>query len=479
MNTKKALIVIMVLLILMNIALASYIIVISTSGKSDLSIDEYTKKILEQRNIELKCKIPDASPNAASIMLGDMIYNDSTIETLSSKTGGSYSLDELGRLIYIASPTDIEVVEEMNRSAVERISHAFISDIGLQLEEFELDMVLETGTDEYEVRYISKDGQGIFYYDSYVEMTVTNYGVVYSEVYIKHVKERDSKKAESLPIYTILLTNLVAESKPITIEKISYGYHQRNPQINESVMSWRVRFSDGSDRFFEVSTGLEITSILEKLKYNGIILKYWLPEPFSGNSNIVYGESSFTSQMLNTMTVFMNGDASIGENGLITYIRSSYENSVSYNLNDETITQICNEFIDSLGKNSNDYYLDTSLQQSDGIYTSTYIYKDSKGHLYFNNSIEIHFSELGVIFASFRDDVFVFGKVFSDNIFIGSILPDVLDTEGDREYVITEIQKGYKSIDGVSKQAVACWRVVFEDGSIRYFTAETGEEIMN
>ncbi len=479
MNTKKALIVIMVLLILMNIALGSYLIVISTNGKSDLKTAEYTTKILKQRNIEVNCIIPDEAPNTSSIILGDMIYSESSIETLSSKTGGSYSFDNLGRLIHIGSQTEIKISDEMNRAAVERLSHEFISNIGLQMEEFELDYSIHTGTAEYKVRYIIQDEEGIYYYDSYVEMTVTNYGVVSAEVYIKQIMERENKNAESLPIHTVLLANLEAESKTIAIEKISYGYYQKSLNADESVMSWRIRFDDGSDRFFEVSTGLEITSILETLKYNGVILKCWPPEPFIGNSNIVYGGSSFTSQMLNTMTVFMNGDVSISEKGLITYIRTSYENNISYNLDNETIIKICADFIDSIGKNSNDYYLDTSLQQNDGIYTATYIYKDSKGHLYFNNSIEIHFSELGVIFASFRDDVFVLGKVFSDSIFIGAILPDVLDTEGDKEYVVTEIQKGYKSIDGVSKKAVACWRVVFEDGSIRCFTAETGEEIQN
>ena len=479
MNTKKALIVIMVLLILMNIALASYIIVITTNGKSDLSTEEYTKKILKQRNIEIECNIPDKSPNAASITLGDMIYNDSTIDALSSKTGGSYSIDERGRLIYISSLTDIEVSDVMNRSVVERISHDFISDIGLQLEEFNHDSTIETGTDEYEVRYIKKDGEGVYYFDSYVEMTVTNYGVVSSEVYIKQVKEHDIKKDEGLPIHTIFLANLVAESKTITIDKISYGYHQKSLNTNESVMSWRVRFSDGSFRFLEVSTGLEITPVLEMLEFNNIIFKCRFPEPFNGYSNVLYGESSLTPQMLNSMIVFMNGDVSIGENGLITYIRISYENTVSYNLNDETITQICTEFIDSLGKNSNDYVLDTNPQEEAGIYTATYIYKDSKGNLYFDNYIDIHFSELGVVFASFRDDVFESGRIFSKINSIGAILLNQLDSISGEEYIITEIQPGYKMIDSTSEQAIACWKVVFEDGSIRYFTAETGEEIQN
>jgi len=477
MNTKKALIVIMVLLILMNIALASYIIVFTTNGKSDLEIEEYTTKILNQRNIEVNCKIPNETPNASSIILGDMIYSESAIETLSSKTGGLYSIDKNEILIYIGSPTEIIVLGEMNRSSVEKISHDFISDIGLQIEEFSLDVFNGTGKDEYKVRYIKEDGEGIYYYDSYVEMTVTNYGVVFAEIYIKRVKEYDKKNAESLPIHTILLTNLIAESKIMTIDAISYGYYQKNSNTDESVMSWRLLFSDGSERFFEVSTGIEITSISEILEANGIISKRRYPEPFIGNSNVVYGQSSFTPLMLSSMTVFMNGDANIDESGLITYIRTSYENSTSYILNDETIKKICTDFIDSLGKNPNDYFLDTSLQQSDGTYTATYIYKDSKGNLYFDNSIDIHFSELGVIFASFRDDVYVSGKVFSEKISIGTILPEVLDTEGDTEYVIIEIQKGYKRVDGVSQQAAACWKIVFEDASIMYLTVETGEEI--
>ncbi|MCK5757864.1 MAG: hypothetical protein KAH14_02135, partial [Clostridiales bacterium] len=261
--------------------------------------------------------------------------------------------------------------------------------------------------------------------------------------------------------------------------KISYGYHQKTLNTNESVMSWRVRFSDGSDRFFEVNTGVEITPVLEILEFNNIIFKCQFPEPFTGYSNIKYGESSFTLQMLNSMIVFLNGEISINENGLISYIRTSYENSSSYSLNEETITQICTEFIGSLGKNSNDYFLDTKPVEEDGIYTAKYIYKDAKGYLYFDNFIDIHFSELGVVFASFQDDVFESGRVFSQSNSIGSILLDKLDTSNDEEYIIIEIKQGYKIANADSEQAVACWRVVFEDGSVKYFTAETGEEIKN
>ena len=99
--------------------------------------------------------------------------------------------------------------------------------------------------------------------------------------------------------------------------------------------------------------------------------------------------------------------------------------------------------------------------------------------MYFDNFIDIHFSKLGVVFASFRDDVFEPGRVYSETNSIFSILLDQLDTKSGEKYVITEIKPGYKIVDGSSKQAIACWRVIFEDESIRYFTAETGEEIQN
>lgn len=476
MNTKKALIVIMVLLILMNIALASYIIVISTNGKSGLSTEEYVSKILDQRNIIINCKIPNEIPSASSIVLGDMLYSESAFETLVNKTGGAYSLDDHGRMIFTNISAIETVQEEMNRSVVEKITHEFINNIGLQLEEFSLDVFIGTGTDEYKVRYTSKDEKGIYYYDSYIEMTVNKYGVAYGEIYVKRVKDIEVNNADGLPIHTILLSNLVSESKKVEIDSISFGYHQKEADSSESVMSWRIGFGDGSERFFEVSTGVEITPILDILEFSGIITKCKIPKPFSGNSSVLYGQSSFTTPMLDSMTVFMNGDANIDGTGLITYIRTSFQNSASYTLNSDTIAKICTDFIDSIGKNANDYLPENTPTITDGVYTVKYVYKDDNNHLYFDNFIEIHFSELGVIFAAFRDDDFVLGKVFPDSLSVGALLPEVLNNENE-EYIIVEIQKGYKRDDNESQTAFACWKIVFEDGSIRYFTVDTGEEL--
>ena len=182
MDTKKALVVVAILLILMNITLASYIVVINVNNKKFASIEEYTVKILKQRGIDLNCIIPSDNPGASSITLGDMLYSETSINTLGEKTGGSYSFDEQGRLIFVNSLSEEAVQGEMNRTTVESLAHDFIDYIGLQKKEYVLDFVIETGTDEYEIRYIYKDNTRIYYFDSYIEMIINNYGVIRSEI---------------------------------------------------------------------------------------------------------------------------------------------------------------------------------------------------------------------------------------------------------------------------------------------------------
>lgn len=477
MNTKKALIVIMVLLILLNVGMVGYIISLNVKNSNRIDFEEYTVKILKARNIELNCLIPTSSPVAATASLGDMLYTEDSIGLLETKTGGEYQLDDFGRMLYWGAP-DANIVEgEMNRAAVEKISHAFIESIELQLSDYTLDYSIEIGTDEYDVRYIKKDDKGNHYYDIYIEMIINETGVASAVVSIRSIEDEEKRSGESLPVHTVLLANLIAESKPMTISSISYGYHQKSANTSEAVMSWRVRFSDGSERFFEVGTGEEITPVIEILEFNNVIFKCPLPESYTGPDEIIYGESRFDQQQLDSMLLFANGQATIDSYGYINYIRTSFENSTRYALTDEVITELSYEFIEDLGLDSSRYVKEGIEAVSDGSFKDRYVYSDSNGNLIFGNFIEIHYSELGVVFASIRADEFTDGSQLGDFKSLSGVLLERLDIDSGREYVVTQIDPGYIRETIISDKAVACWRVVYEDNTIQYFSAVSGEEL--
>jgi hypothetical protein len=476
MDTKKALIVILILLILMNVGLASYIIVYSTGNIEVSDMADYTEEILKERNISLNCRIPDSGPAASTVTLGNMLYTENSIDTLSETTGGSYSIDVRGRLIFVKTPGDEIVSEVMNRTAVEGISHDYISSIGLQNEDFALDYVIETGTDEYEVRYLRKDSSDVLYYDSYIEMTITEAGVIYAEIYIRDIQEKGNISIAGLPIQTILLANLINEDNEIVIESINFGYHRAAPDLDESVMSWRIRFDDGSERFFEVGNGKEITPEMEILEFNNIRFECAVPKSFDFKGSIIYGESGFTPEMLNSMLIFMNGKAEIDSSGLITYIRTSYDN-VTYNLTQVLAGDLSVDFITNIGLDPQEFYLDSIVLAEDGSYDLFYIMTDADGTLYFDNFININIKRQGVAFASFRYNTIEPGTGKTEPWSIGSILLDNLETDTGQEYTVTEIKAGYKKDTDGAINAYPCWRITFKDGSVRYFSAANNGEL--
>ncbi len=477
MDTKKALVVVAILLILMNITLASYIVVINANNKKFASIEEYTVKILKQRDIGLNCLIPSDNPGASSITLGDMLYSETSINTLSEKTGGSYSFDEQERLIFTNSLSEEVVSGEMSRTTVERLAHNFIDSIGLQKNEYVLDFVIETGTDEYNVRYIYKDNAGNYYFDSYIEMNISNYGVISSEINALSIEKKNGDKGGGIPISAILLTNMVAESKAKVINGINYGYHRKNSDSNESVMCWRIRLGDGSEKYFDIETGKEITPELDILEFHNIVFNCQLPESFNGYDEVVYGLSTFTQQILSSTQVFLSGQTSIETNGTISFVRTTFGSNIQYSLNKETVAELSEAFINEIGLKSQNYYMETIEQVDDNLYKTLYIYKDSAKNLYFDNFIEIHVVELGVIFASIKNDVFEPGDRYSGTgISLGTILLNNLSMDMGQEYIISRITSGYIKTPEKGNTAIACWKVEFEDKSVRYFSAVTGDE---
>lgn len=478
MNTKKALIVIMILLILMNAALSAYLIIINAGNRENSDALIYTESILKQRNIEIKGRIPDEVPEPSSVILTDMLYSDDVFDNLISKTGGSYSIDERGRLLFANTPEERIVIGDMNRTAVEMISREFIESIGLYQDEFILDYVIETATDEYDVRYIRKDSLGIYYYDSYIEMSVTENGVVSARVYVRDVKERISKKGKSLPIYTVLLANIVSESKAKVITGINFGYHLKNQFENEAVMSFRISFEDGSERFFDVVSGDEITLETEVLEFNNIIFECRLPEPFNKYGEIVYGESMISPFDVGSLESFFEGQIGIDDNNIITFIRTSYSDITKYEMTDEIISEIASEFIAGLNLDPTMFYQDSKILNEDGSYNLSYIYRDLEKELHFDNYINLHIYDLGVILATIRLNNYTIDRIFEESINIGYALLNNLDLTNGRVYTVKEVDSGYKRSSVDSSYAVACWRVIFEDGSERFFSVKTGQELI-
>ena len=259
MDTRKALTAIIILLIIMNITLGAYLVIIGTGNDGIDETLSYTRKILNDRNYRVDCRIPENLIETSSIKLGGNRYQEQTVNYIEQNTGGEAFIDEAsGILYYTGSGGSQPVQDELTRIDVENIASGFISSLGIERDEFTLDYFRESGEDIYDLRYIAIDGSNNLYFNSYIELVITSGGIQSARIMYPSILEQAQSLGEGVPVYTILLANLNETGSEKSIESISYGYYITDGETGQAETCWRVRFGDGSDRYFNAKTGNEI-----------------------------------------------------------------------------------------------------------------------------------------------------------------------------------------------------------------------------
>ncbi|MBN1623496.1 MAG: hypothetical protein JXN10_01075 [Clostridia bacterium] len=258
MDTKKALTVIIILLLLMNITLGIYLIVINSGRGNFEDTISYTRTILDNRNYKLDCNIPEETIPLSAVQLGENRFTEQSLESVMEKTGGSAYIDDTGVMYYINSGNGTLAPAGTSRIAIEFVASEFLSSIGINREEFVLDYYRETGNESYNLKYVAVDENDILYFNSYVEMQITVEGVQSARIMYPDTEIIHENQGEGIPVYTILLAGLKQTSLEKTIESISSGYYSSGNGIVTANICWRIRFSDGQERFFDAATGKEI-----------------------------------------------------------------------------------------------------------------------------------------------------------------------------------------------------------------------------
>ncbi|MBN2557306.1 MAG: hypothetical protein JXB33_00980 [Clostridia bacterium] len=258
MNTKKALATTIILLLIMNIALGVYVAAISSGNGTD-DIDAYTEGILAQRDIILECRIPDDNFKTSPVSVGENIFTSQSVESIKTATGGEVHIDENTGVLTYMNSNGGEISGEINRTSADLAAAGFIESIGLDRDDFILDYAREESRDTYVLKYILYDESGIYYYDNFIEANVTAEGVVNAKIAYYKTESNARQEEDAMPVSAILLSNLVRQqNKVVSVVSITRGFKRKSIDSNEAIMCWRVRFGDGSERFFEASTGIEI-----------------------------------------------------------------------------------------------------------------------------------------------------------------------------------------------------------------------------
>lgn len=258
MDTKKALTAIIILLLLMNITLGIYLAVISSGRGNIEDVLSYSKVILNNRNYRLDCNIPEETVPLSSVSFGENRFTEQSLDSIMEKTNGTAYIDENGVMYYINSGSGTLVPVDTSRTAIELVAADFITSIGINREEFILDYFRETGNESYNLKYISMDETGRLYFNSYIELQITSEGVQSAKIMYPDIEVVQESRDEGIPVYTILLASLQETNLEKTIESINSGYYTLNKNGGTANISWRVRFSDGQERFFDAATGKEI-----------------------------------------------------------------------------------------------------------------------------------------------------------------------------------------------------------------------------
>jgi hypothetical protein len=259
MNTKKALIAIIILLLTVNAVLGLYILSISRSSGEGIT-NEDVRTILKQREIALECRIPDYGLRPSEAVLGKNQFNEQSIEIIKGKFDGDVQIDdETGLLTYRNTQYDENASVDITRLWAENAADEFIESLGLNKADFILDSAVENAGSLYDFIYIYKDSSGNFYFDIYIEIEVGSGGVAKADIMYRGIEEVRSSGGDSVSIRTVLMANIIKRGDGGTvIQSISSGYKINDTEEMTAVMSWRVRFADGSERYFDAGNGMEI-----------------------------------------------------------------------------------------------------------------------------------------------------------------------------------------------------------------------------
>ncbi len=254
MDSKKALRIIIALLLIVNVFMAGYIVNLAFSEPDTKDEYKYITEILAYRDITLDCEIPEYAAPSAVIAVSST-DNTKVLDYLKEQDG-ILSNDLDGVIAY--TPAVTQRYENLTLEKAAEIADAFVKKLPIDSEAYMLDSILTAGVDEYKFNYIYLDGSS-YIYNRKIEMTVSKNGI--GQVYIKSLEYTVSDTEYNRPMVSIgniLVSGFTRQGQSfITIKKIDAGYVY--DKSTSSVMNvWRIMYNNGLERYFSSIDGTEV-----------------------------------------------------------------------------------------------------------------------------------------------------------------------------------------------------------------------------
>ncbi|HHT96105.1 MAG TPA: hypothetical protein P5064_05895 [Clostridia bacterium] len=256
MDSKKALRIIIVLLLAVNIFMAAFIINLVYSEPDTKDEHKYITEILAYRDITLDCEIPQYAAPSAVIVKSDS--DNSALLSYLEAQGGTISDSQEDVIIY--TPAVKQRYEDLTLETAAKIADDFIKKLPVDSQSYMPDSILTAGVGVYKVNYIYLDGSYCIY-DKKIEMTISKNGI--DRVYIgcpEYTVAETEYNRPMVSVGNILVSGFTRQGRSfITIKKIDAGYiYDKN--TSSFVNVWRVMYNNGQERYFSSVDGTVIVA---------------------------------------------------------------------------------------------------------------------------------------------------------------------------------------------------------------------------
>lgn len=272
--SKSKTIMIFVLLVL-NIVLLANILAYRIVERVPRETIANTRVILENRNVRLKCDIPEDRGEIPAIIYennqfdkaeivkrltgitdekGEVVVRDNQI----IKREKRIILEDGNTLLYVdMNPEDKVNINSMDD--IEKFAGKFLSAFGIRVSKYKLDEGSRNDEGEVRLVYIKRFGK-YFVYDNRIDLIIGKNGVKSMRYSKSDVKKLSSDSVKVMPAYQVLLKNFNKEEN-VVIKAMDIGFKSFEKGEEEIETQewpkWRVVLDDGTERFFNAVNGDE------------------------------------------------------------------------------------------------------------------------------------------------------------------------------------------------------------------------------
>lgn len=279
MDWRRAKNVLIYIFIVLNIFLFVYLMFFGRHGGEAENNIVTAVEILQDRGVELKCKIPDTEDShrirfesltldkesIASKLLDSGENNSYTITQGGEFNNGTKKLtfDDSSSFTYKNSDPKGEV-DISDRGNTVKYCLRFLEDINLPVSEIYVDTYEKNYDGTVTIAFKEKHKKYIVFNND-ITITINKNGITQLKCsLIKIIGFDDTKIKKIVPAYQILLRNYIQHSRTTTITDIDIGFNftgftkGKRGTSTSIIPIWRVREQNGTDKFFSAIDGIPI-----------------------------------------------------------------------------------------------------------------------------------------------------------------------------------------------------------------------------